>query len=339
MHTEVTKQTSTQSQILQTAKQVISTEQQAISRLLDTVNNDFVKACELLIHCHGRIVVSGIGKSGHIAHKIAASFASLGSPAFFLHAAEALHGDIGMLTHGDILIVLSYSGSSNEILSLIPSIKHLNIPVIAITGNPESPLAIAANIHLPVYIDQEACYLNLAPTASTTAMLALGDALVVSVTKTKQFTEEDFARSHPGGNLGRRLLLCVQDIMVKQTNLAFVPSGSKLSDALIVMSSKGMGMIAITDTSQNILGIFTDGDLRRLFETDNCLSAQSFSEITIDSIMNKNFKSIPQHTLAATAWQFMCSWKINGLLVTESDHTSKLLGMINIHTLIAAKII
>jgi arabinose-5-phosphate isomerase len=330
-----------ENQILQTAKQVIATEQQAIIRLLDSINNDFIKATKLLIDCKARIVVTGIGKSGHIGNKIAASFASLGSPAFFLHAAEAQHGDIGMITKDDVIIALSYSGTTNEIINLIPSLKAINAPIISITGNPESTLAKAATIHLPIYIDKEACHLNLAPSASTTATLALGDALAIAVTKAKQFTEEDFARSHPGGNLGRQLLLKVSDIMVTDNNLAVVQANTKLTEALITMTSKSLGMLAIIDQNNTILGIFTDGDLRRLFNQNSSsnskLNIKELSELNIQDVMNSQCITVKANTLAASAWQIIRDHKINGLLVTDGDN--KLIGMLNIHTLTNAKII
>ena len=326
-----------QAQLLQTAKQVITVEQQAIGRLLDSIDNNFIKACELLIHCKGRIVITGIGKSGHIGSKLAASFASLGSPAFFLHSAEALHGDIGMVTKDDIIIALSYSGTSNEILNILPNFKHLNIPIIAITGNPDSALAKAANIHLAIYIDQEACYLNLAPTASTTATLALGDALVMAVTKAKVFTKEEFAKRHPGGNLGRKLLLTVADIMVTGDQMPTILQDTNLADSLLVMSSKGLGMVAIVDPDNKILGIFTDGDLRRFFNNAQINNQKPLHEITISSLMNKQCTTIAQTSLATVAWQTLRDKKINGLLVT--DDSQKLIGMLNIHSLINAKII
>ncbi len=324
------------SQLLHTAKQVISIEQQALARLIDSIDDNFIKACELLLACKGRIILTGIGKSGHIAHKLAASFASLGSPALFLHAGEALHGDLGMVTQDDVIIALSYSGTSNEILAILPSLNHQNIPIIAITGNAESHLAKASTIHLAIHIDQEACFLNLAPTASTTASLALGDALVMAVTKAKLFTPQDFAKRHPGGDLGRKLLLKVQDIMVKDDRMPVVAPDTSLSDCLFVMNSKGLGMIAIVDHDQKVLGIFTDGDLRRFLNNDTS-SSQTLREIKIKSLMNNHCTIIEQHSLATVAWELMCAKKINGLLVT--DYNGKLIGMLNIHSLINAKII
>lgn len=334
---DVIDKTINDSQILQTAKQVIQTEQQAVAKLLDSINDDFIKATKLLIDCKARIIVTGIGKSGHIGNKIAASFASLGSPAFFLHAAEAMHGDIGMITSQDILIALSYSGTSSEIINLLPSLKQLNIPIIAITGNPESTLAKAATIHLPIYIDQEACHLNLAPTASTTATLALGDALTVAVTKAKKFTEQDFAKSHPGGNLGRQLLLQVSDIMVTNDNMAYVTPDTKMTEALVVMTSKQLGMLAIVDDTMQVVGIFTDGDLRRLFNNSEAQNISELSKLTISQVMHKQCITIKHNFLAAQAWQIISNNKINGLLVT--DQNNKLIGMLNIHTLSNAKII
>lgn len=319
--------------LLQTAKQVITIEQKAISRLLDAVNESFIKACELLINCKGKIVITGIGKSGHIGNKLAASFSSLGSPAVFMHAAEAMHGDIGMITKDDIIIALSFSGSSPEILNLLPSLNHLNTPIIAITGNENSPLAKAATQHLPIFIDEEACHLNLAPTASTTATLVLGDALTIAVTRAKQITKEDFARAHPGGNLGRKLLLKVSDIMATGDKLAVVFKDTDLTEALVIMTNKGLGMVAVVDNNSEIIGIFTDGDLRRFFERSHVIS-----KIKISEIMNSHCATIEQNTLAINAWQLMRDKKINGLLITEHN-SNKLVGMINVHTLAAANII
>lgn len=320
-------------QVLQTAKQVISIEQQAISKLIDSINDNFIKAVELLVNCSARIIVTGVGKSGHIGNKLAASFASLGSPSFFLHAGEAEHGDIGMITKDDIVIALSYSGTTNEIIRLLPSLKNLNVPLIAITGNPKSTLALAADIHLPIYIDQEACHLNLAPTASTTATLVLGDALAVAVTRSKKFTEEDFARSHPGGNLGRRLLLKVADIMATGQDLSYVSDDTKVSDALITMTSKHLGMLAILNNHHEVIGIFTDGDLRRFFSTNT----YNLNNILIRDVMNSSCITIKPDILAVDAWQIISDNKINGLIVTDQDN--KLIGMLNIHTLTHAKII
>lgn len=323
--------------LLQTAKQVIKTEQKAISRLLDSIDESFIDACELLINCRGKIVITAIGKSGHIGGKLAASFSSLGSPAIFMHAAEALHGDIGMITKDDVVILLSYSGSSHELLNLLPSLKNLNIPLIAITGNDNSPIAKAANLHLPIFIDEEACHLNLAPTASTTATLVLGDALTIAVTKAKQITKEDFARAHPGGNLGRKLLLKVSDIMATGDKLAIATKDTDLTEALITMTNKGLGMLAIVNNNignnQDIIGIFTDGDLRRYFEQSHVIA-----KIKIGDIMNTHCTTVDQNTLAINAWQLMRDNKINGLLITDT-HSNKLVGMINVHTLAAANII
>lgn len=325
------------SQLLQTAKQVIATEQQAIAGLIDSINDDFIKACELLINCQSRIVVTGVGKSGHIGSKIAASFASLGSPSFFLHAAEALHGDIGMITKGDVVLALSYSGTTSEIINLMPSLKSINVPIISITGNPHSNLALASDIHLPIFIQKEACHLNLAPTASTTATLALGDALTIAVTKAKQFSAEDFARSHPGGNLGRRLLLKVSDIMLQGDNLATATPETKFTDALVTMTSKGLGMLAITNANNEVVGIFTDGDLRRLLNNASKKNSFDITELLIKDIMNANYLSTNADTLAVDAWQTIKTKKINGLLVINTHN--QLIGMLNIHTLTNAKII
>lgn len=334
---EVKEITLNKNQVLQTAKQVIQTEQQAVAKLIDSINDEFIKAVDILTSCKARIVVTGIGKSGHIGQKIAASFASLGSPSFFLHAAEALHGDIGMITPDDVVVALSYSGTSSELLNILPSMKQLGIPIIAITGNPDSHLAKSANIHLPIYIDQEACHLNLAPTASTTATLALGDALAVTVTRVKQFTEQDFARSHPGGNLGRQLLLKVSDIMVCGDKLACVSPDTKMTDALITMTSKQLGMVAIVNQNNEVEGVFTDGDLRRLFNNNSSNNLFELSSLEISQVMHPNCITINENALAKTAWDTIRNNKINGLLVT--NESNQLIGMLNIHTLTNAKII
>lgn len=344
----INKKTKDNTDYINTATEVINIEVAAINNILQALKNNtdnysdnFNKACELIIttkNNNGRIIITGVGKSGHIGKKIAASLASLGSPAFFVHAAEAQHGDLGMITTNDLIIALSYSGTSNEIVDLIPSIKNLNIPMIAITGNNQSILARNATIHLPIYITKEACHLNLAPTASTTATLVLGDALTMAVTKAQEFKHEDFARSHPGGNLGRRLLLKVEDIMITANNnykLPIVSPDTLLSEALITMTNNNqtLGMLAIVNQDNNILGIFTDGDLRRFFNNFD----HNMKNISIKEVMNTNYTAVDKNILAVDAWNLMSDKKINGLLVI--DENNKLIGMLNVHTLVAARII
>jgi arabinose-5-phosphate isomerase len=339
------------SPLINTAIEVVVTEQQAINKLAEALTHNldqfctkFSQACEILIKTtnnQGRIIVTGIGKSGHIGNKIAASFSSLGSPAFFIHAAEAGHGDFGMITKNDAVIALSYSGASNEIIDLLPSIKNLNVPLISITGNNQSILAQNSTIHLPIFIDKEACHLNLAPTASTTATLVLGDALTIAVTKAKAFTCQDFARSHPSGNLGRRLLLKVSDIMVHDNHnykLPVVSPQTTISNTLLAMTNnnQSLGMVAVVDHDQTILGIFTDGDLRRIFSKYQLKDTETLS---IAQVMNTNFKTIDQNELAIHAWEVMQKNKINGLLVVDKSKNNILVGMLNTHTLTAAKII
>ena len=308
---------------------VIETELAAVNSLRDRVDDSFALACKLMLECQGRIVVTGMGKSGHIAGKIAATLASTGRPAFFVHPGEASHGDLGMITPKDVVLALSNSGNTTEILTIVPIIKRLGVPLICMTGNPGSPLAIEATINLDVGVEKEACPLGLAPTSSTTVALVMGDALAVALLEARGFTEEDFALSHPGGSLGRRLLLHVSDIMHSGEDMPRVAPGVSISEALLEMSSKGMGMTAIVDDSNRVLGIYTDGDLRRTL--DRKIDLQ---HTQIDQVMTRNCKTVDTRDLAAGVLRLMEDHKINGVLVTDSDN--RLIGALNMHDLLRA---
>jgi arabinose-5-phosphate isomerase len=292
----------------------------------------FERAVSVLLDCSGRVVVSGIGKSGHIARKIASTLASTGTPALFVHAAEALHGDLGMITENDAMIAISYSGEASEFLSIIPIVKRMGAKLIAMTGNPASSLGQLADIHLNVHVDKEACPLNLAPTASSTATLALGDALAVALLDARGFREEDFARSHPGGALGRRLLTHVHDVMRKNEAIPAVKANVMLPDALMEVSRKGMAMTAVVDDNFRAIGIFTDGDLRRLLET-----VQDFTKVSIADVMHANPQTVLPDQLAVEAVEVMEQFRINQLLVADAD--GKLVGALHIHDLTRAKVI
>ncbi|MGE5622536.1 MAG: KpsF/GutQ family sugar-phosphate isomerase [Bacillota bacterium] len=302
------------------------------SRLSDRPDDSFVQAVALLLQCSGRVVVSGIGKSGHIARKIAATLASTGTPALFVHAAEALHGDLGMITENDALIAISNSGEAAEFLAIIPIIRRMGAKLIAITGNAQSSLARLADIHLDAHVDKEACPLNLAPTASTTVTLALGDALAVALLDARGFREEDFARSHPGGALGRRLLTHVRDVMRRGDAIPAVTRDTPLPAALLEVTRKGMAMTAVVDEAFRAIGIFTDGDLRRLIET-----VQDFSKLKIADVMHPNPRTVGPDQLAVEAVDVMEQYRINQMLVTEAD--GKLVGALHIHDLTRAKVI
>jgi len=292
----------------------------------------FARAVELLLQCGGRVVVSGIGKSGHIARKIAATLASTGTPALFVHAAEALHGDLGMITEQDALIAISYSGEATEFLAIIPIVKRMGAKLIAMTGNPASSLARLADVHLNVRVDKEACPLNLAPTTSTTATLALGDALAVALLELRGFREEDFARSHPGGALGRRLLTHVRDVMRTGDAIPAVGTDVPLTSALLEITRKGMAMTAVVDAQFHAVGIFTDGDLRRMIER-----GEDFSKRTMAEIMHANPRTVGPDQLAVDAVQIMEEFRINQILVADRD--GRLVGALHIHDLTRAKVI
>ncbi len=316
-------------QLLARGRRVLDAEIAAIAAVRERLQDSFVDACRLLHDCTGRVVVSGMGKSGHIGNKIAATLASTGTPAFFLHPAEAGHGDIGMITAGDVFLALSNSGDTPELLTILPVIKRLGIPIVVMTGRPLSTLAKAADVVLDVSVPEEACPHNLAPTASTTATLAVGDAIAVAILEARGFTQEDFARSHPGGILGRRLLMRIEDVMRTGEQLPVVGPDTSLRDGLIEMSRKGLGMTAIVDDSRKVLGIFTDGDLRRTLDRDPDLRVKRMSEV-----MTPNPKTIKPGMLAAEAVHLLETSRITQLLVV--DEHGVLIGALNVHDLLRA---
>jgi arabinose-5-phosphate isomerase len=311
---------------------VIETESQAITALSKQINDGFVQACELMLKCEGRIVVIGMGKSGHIGNKIAATLASTGSPAFFVHPGEASHGDLGMITANDVVLALSNSGETDEILTILPLIKRLKVPFITLTGNPDSSLAQAASVNIDVSVEKEACPLGLAPTSSTTAALVMGDALAVALLEARGFSAEDFARSHPGGQLGRRLLLLTRDIMHKGDEIPIVPMRATLSEALIEMSRKGFGMTAVVDDNGRVQGIFTDGDLRRMLDRHFDVNTTMINEV-----MTKSFKMASADSLAVDALTLMQTHKITALLVLDAEET--LIGVLHMHDLLRARVV
>lgn len=313
------------------AKEVLLIEAAAVEALAHRLDENFTSAIFLILQCQGRVVVSGIGKSGHIANKIAATLASTGTPAFFMHPAEASHGDVGMITKDDVVITLSNSGESDEILTILPVLKRMGAKLISITGNPSSTLAQQADIHLDAAVAEEACPLGLAPTASTTASLALGDALALAVLNQRGFSAEDFARSHPGGSIGRKLLVSVQDIMRQGLAIPKVAVNASLKDALLEMSRKGLGMTAIVDDKKAV-GIFTDGDLRRAFE-----NGINIDKTKIKDVMHLNPQHILASELAVKAVEIMEERKINALLVF--DQQGELVGALNMHDLLIAKVV
>ncbi len=317
---------------LELARNVLNIEAREIEALAKRLNNSFEAAVQLILHCKGRIVVSGMGKSGHVGGKIAATFASTGTPAFFMHPAEASHGDLGMITNGDVVIALSNSGESDELLNILPTIKRIGAKVISITGAASSTLAKESDIHLSAEVSQEACPLGLSPTASTTAALALGDALAVCVLDCRDFSAEDFARSHPGGNIGRRLLTRVKDVMRNGNDIPKVKDKELLSVALTEMTEKGLGFTAIVNAANQPIGVFTDGDLRRTF------AKGIYSTTTIiNDVMHANPSTINTNQLAVEAVEIMEQKKINGLLVV--DDAGKLVGAFNMHDLLKAKVV
>jgi len=312
---------------------VIKNEAAAVAALGERVNGEFARACHFMLHCQGRIVVTGMGKSGHIGGKIAATLASTGTPAFFVHPGEASHGDLGMITDRDVVLALSNSGETHELLTILPLIKRLGVPLIAMTGKPSSNLAREAEVHIDVSVEKEACPLGLAPTSSTTAALAMGDAMAVALLEARGFTEEDFARSHPGGSLGRRLLLHIGDIMHRDSAVPAVPAEATLRDALIEMTAKGLGMTAVVDGAARVLGIFTDGDLRRTLDLGVDVHTARVSEV-----MTRNCKTAVPTALAAEALEMMERNKINGLLVVDPVG-DRLIGALNMHDLLRAGVV
>lgn len=319
-------------ELLELGREVLRIEADAVLALVDRLDFNFVDAVRLILECRGRVVVSGIGKSGHVARKIAATMASTGTPAFFVHPAEASHGDLGMVTPEDVVIALSNSGESAELVAIVPLLKRHGTRLIAITGVSTSTLATLADVHLDAAVEKEACPLGLAPTSSTTAALALGDALAVALLKARGFSAQDFARSHPGGKLGRRLLVRVSDVMHTGKDLPKVDSDSSLADALLEMSAKGLGMTAIIDDQHRILGIFTDGDLRRVLA-----AGADLRQARIADLMKRNPRTIDADRLAAEAVKQMETMRINGMLVADNDN--RLVGVFNMHDLLRAGVL
>jgi arabinose-5-phosphate isomerase len=319
-------------QLQQLGRAVLETEAESVQALTRRVDDNFVAACRHMLACQGRIVVVGMGKSGHIGGKIAATFASTGSPAFFVHPGEASHGDLGMITSGDVVLAISNSGETDEILTILPLIKRLGVPLITLTGNPGSRMARAATVNIDISVAKEACPLGLAPTSSTTATLAMGDALAVSLLEARGFTAEDFARSHPGGRLGRRLLLLIDEIMHTGEQIPSVSEDVSLSEALVEMTRKGLGMTAVVDSDARLVGVFTDGDLRRVLDR-----RVDIHELGIREVMSEGGRTVRQGMLAAEALQIMETHKINALLVV--DEGGRLVGALNMHDLLRAGVV
>jgi arabinose-5-phosphate isomerase len=325
-------QPATPSVSLQSARRTLDIEARAVAALAARLDESFARAVQLVLACSGRAVVSGMGKSGHVARKIASTLASTGTPAFFVHPAEASHGDLGMITAQDVLIALSNSGESAELLAIVPLVKREGARLIAITGSPESSLAHQADVHLNAGVEEEACPLGLAPTASTTAALALGDALAVALLEARGFSRDDFARSHPGGALGRRLLTYVHDVMREGDAIPSVPRGAKLSQAILEVSRKGMGMTAIVDQQSRVIGIFTDGDLRRALE-----KPIDVRDMPVEQVMSANPRTIEPDRLAVEAVKLMEDHRISQILVV--DAAGRLVGALNMHDLFRAKVL
>jgi arabinose-5-phosphate isomerase len=316
----------------QLGRSVIELEAQAVSALAPRINDDFARACRLILACEGRVVVVGMGKSGHIGSKIAATLASTGTPAFFVHPGEASHGDLGMITPPDLVIAISNSGETSEILTILPIIKRMGAKLISLTGNAASTLAQQADVNLDVGVDKEACPLNLAPTSSTTVTLVMGDALAVALLKSRGFTTDDFARSHPGGKLGRRLLLYVSDVMHTGEHIPLVPDGASLREALLEMTSKGLGMTGVIDQDRRLCGIYTDGDLRRTLNTGiDVYSAR------VADVMTRHPKTTRADKLAAETVQLMRTLKINGLFAVDDDN--RVTGALNMQDLLKAGVV
>lgn len=329
MPLQLNKESIMQTDFITSAKQVIDIELNAIERLKQTLSEDFTNACDILLSNQGKVVVSGMGKSGHIGNKIAATFASTGTPSFFMHPGEASHGDLGMLSTGDVFVAISNSGESSELVTLLPVVKRLGVKIIAITGNPNSSLALQANVHLLVSVEKEACSLGLAPTASTTATLVLGDALAVALLDARGFTSEQFALSHPGGSLGKKLLLTLENVMHKGEQLPLVHVQDSVLNALMMMSQKGLGMTGIINAEKQLVGLFTDGDLRRILDHDIDLKQTAIGDVmTADSI------TVPASMMAAELLHIMEQKRINGVFVV--DQQQRPIGAVNMHDLLKA---
>jgi len=319
-------------EFIRDGRDVIRQEADALLALAARINDNFARACQILLQCEGRVIVTGIGKSGHIGRKIAATFASTGSPAFFLHPAEAKHGDAGVITAKDVMLLLSYSGESEEVLSIIPLIRHLQIPFISLTGNANSSLAKVAAVNLDVQVEKEACQLGLAPTSSTTVTLAMGDALAMTISKERQFTVEQFAMSHPGGLLGRRLLLKVDDIMNTGDAMPAVSDQASLTTALMEITDKRLGMTTIVDADGNLAGIFTDGDLRRALNNN-----VDIRQTVIGQVMNSNPRTLATGTHVTDALNIMKQFKITSLIVVNVER--KPVGVVHMHDILRVGIV
>ena len=317
--------------VIEIAKTVIKTEAEAILELKNRINENFEGVCLLLANCKGKVILTGMGKSGHIAKKIASTLSSTRTASFYIHPGEAGHGDFGMITNNDVVIMISYSGESDEMISLLPGINNMNVPIVSMTGNSKSTISLSSQFHLDVSVEKEACPNNLAPTSSTTAAMVMGDAIAIALININNFSSDDFAISHPSGTLGRRLLTLVSSIMQSGTNIPIVSKESLLIDSLLVMSEKALGMVLIEENNK-LLGIFTDGDLRRSIESN-----ANFQELTIEEVMTKNCKSVEAHETAFVAMQMMQSYSLNSLPVVNSNN--QIVGAINMHTLIQAKLV
>jgi arabinose-5-phosphate isomerase len=311
---------------------VLDVERQALSDIAQYVDENFHNACQLMYDCEGRIIVIGMGKSGHIGNKIAATLASTGSPAFFVHPGEASHGDLGMITKNDVVMLISNSGETSEVLNIIPVLKRLGAKMISMTGNTQSTMATLANVHVCIKVEKEACSLGLAPTSSTTATLAMGDAMAVALLEARGFTADDFALSHPGGSLGKRLLLTLKDVMHSGANTPIISVSQTVKDALIEMSAKGLGMTAIVDENQQLVGLFTDGDLRRILE-----QRIDIHTTQIDVVMTKSCTTATQDILAAEALNIMEHKRINGLIVVNEKNQP--IGALNMQDLLKAGVL
>lgn len=311
---------------------VLAIEARAVSDLVARLDANFVAAARYMLNCRGRVVVLGMGKSGHIGGKIAATLASTGTPAFFVHAGEACHGDMGMITASDVTLALSNSGETDELRLLLPLIKRLGVPLVAITGNPQSTLAQGATVHIHVEVHEEACPLGLAPTSSTTAALAMGDALAIAMLQARGFTERDFARAHPGGSLGRRLLLKIDDLMHIGADMPTVERQATVATAVVEMTRARLGLTAVVDAEQRVVGIFTDGDLRRVFERNHDVRSAR-----MDEVMTRDCKTVAPDLLAAEALRIMQEFKINALLVVTAER--QLIGVLNMHDLLRARVV
>lgn len=321
-------------QIINEGRKVLAIEAQAIKQLEDRIGSEFVEAVRLLEGCQGKVIVTGVGKSGIICRKIAATLSSTGTPAIFLHPTEGLHGDLGILSRHDVVIAVSYSGNTEELARIVPAVKRFGLPLISLTGNMMSELAKASDVILNIHVAREACPLGLAPTASTTATLAMGDALATVLLTAKGFSEEDFARRHPGGTLGKRLLLRIQDIMHTNEEIPLVAVGTNMKETLLEITGKGFGMTGVTDAKGILVGVITDGDLRRSLEQyDNLLS------LTADKIMTRNPKKISAQSLASQGLQVMEQYAITSIFVVEDDGEQKPVGLVHLHDLLRAGVV